>query len=97
MELLWNYTPGILHAGTPLNSDLSLRARGPKQTLLLLLLTSFHDLKDVTKSYLKPVAEWRERLIGRCFPVVTFICRMTVEEIHKKTKKQEQTFIFIKD
>lgn len=30
------------------------------------------------KSYLNPVAEWRERLIGRCFPVVTFICRMTV-------------------
>lgn len=31
--------------------------------------------------YLKPVAEWRERLIGRCFPVVTFICLITEEKL----------------
>lgn len=37
----------------------------------------------VTKTYLKPVAECRERLIGRCFPVVTFICRITGEEFDK--------------
>lgn len=45
-------------------------------------LSYFSDLDDVVKlrSHLKPVAEWRERLIGRCFPVVTFICRITVRE-----------------
>lgn len=31
--------------------------------------------------YLKPVAEWRERLIGRCFPVVTFICLITEQKV----------------
>lgn len=36
-----------------------------------------------TNSYLKPVAEWRERLIGRCFPVVTLICRITGKEFNK--------------
>lgn len=27
------------------------------------------------------MAEWRERLIGRCFPVVTFICLITEEKL----------------
>lgn len=49
---------------------------------------------DVAKSYLKPVAEWRERLIGRCFPVVTFICRITGEEFNKD-KSHRYSFIFI--
>lgn len=37
----------------------------------------------LTTTYLKPVAEWSERLMGRCFPVVTFICRITGEEFDK--------------
>lgn len=37
------------------------------------------NISTTIKPYLKPVAEWRERLMGRCFPVVTFICRITGE------------------
>ena len=85
--LLWAWQecwilPWILDAAARLNPDLPFRPQGLySRTLSFLLLRN--KKTALTTTYLKPVAEWSERLMGRCFPVVTFICRITGEEFDK--------------